>query len=144
MLRAFSHEGLMLPYETAFTRELPIPGAPSFATAPTPSRATSLTRGPSDTPAPEIKKATAHYNTSAHFLWIGDRTRQLDGAHVEYFRGIRNPVGVKVGPTMAGAELVRLLDIVNPDHEDGRVTLITRYGADKVRRSLARLRRKGN
>ena len=52
----------------------------------------------------------AHYYTSAHFLWVGDRTRQLDGAHVEYFRGIRNPIGVKVGPSMHADELVCLLD----------------------------------
>lgn len=52
----------------------------------------------------------AFYNTSAHFVWIGDRTRQLDGAHVEYFRGIRNPIGIKVGPSMAAEELVKLLD----------------------------------
>ncbi len=51
-----------------------------------------------------------YYNTSAHFLWIGDRTRQIGGAHVEYFRGIRNPIGIKVGPSMAKDELVRLLD----------------------------------
>lgn len=57
------------------------------------------------TPTPE-----EYYNTSAHFLWVGDRTRQLDGAHVEYFRGIRNPIGIKVGPSMAADELVSLLD----------------------------------
>ena len=51
-----------------------------------------------------------YYNTSAHFLWVGDRTRQLDGAHVEYFRGIRNPIGIKVGPSMVDDELVTLLD----------------------------------
>jgi hypothetical protein len=55
-------------------------------------------------------KRKAFYNTGAHFLWIGDRTRQLTGAHVEYFRGIRNPIGVKVGPSMEEEELVRLLD----------------------------------
>jgi hypothetical protein len=54
--------------------------------------------------------SSAHYNTSAHFLWIGDRTRQLDGAHVEYFRGIRNPIGIKVGPSMKDDELVQLLN----------------------------------
>ena len=56
------------------------------------------------------EKRKAFYNTGAHFLWIGDRTRQLTGAHVEYFRGIRNPIGVKVGPSMEEEELVRLLD----------------------------------
>ncbi|KAJ6542541.1 DAHP synthetase [Mycena vulgaris] len=112
-----SHEGLMLEYEQALTRAFPVPAA-----APTtqPSR-----------------KATAFYNTSAHFLWIGDRTRQLTGAHVEYFRGIRNPIGIKVGPTMGGEELVRLLGIVDPLKEAGRVTLITRYGAGKIEDHLA-------
>ncbi|ORX67898.1 phospho-2-dehydro-3-deoxyheptonate aldolase [Linderina pennispora] len=76
------------------------------------------------------------YNLSAHFIWIGDRTRQLDGAHIEYFRGVKNPVGVKVGPTMDAAELVRVLDILDPLLEPGRVTLITRYGADKIDKFL--------
>lgn len=83
-------------------------------------------------PLPQAKEPQSHYNTSAHFLWIGDRTRQLTGAHMEYFRGIRNPIGVKVGPSMETEELVRVLDILNPDRESGRVTLITRYGAGKV------------
>ncbi|KAJ3561793.1 hypothetical protein NP233_g9978 [Leucocoprinus birnbaumii] len=78
-----------------------------------------------------------NYNTAAHFLWIGDRTRSITGAHVEYFRGIRNPIGIKVGPTMEDDELVRLLDIVNPEKELGRVTLITRYGASKIDNHLA-------
>ncbi|KAF9009185.1 DAHP synthetase [Hymenopellis radicata] len=81
--------------------------------------------------------SSGYYNTSAHFLWIGDRTRQIGGAHVEYFRGIRNPIGIKVGPSMAKDELVRLLDIVNPSKDVGRITLITRYGADKIDIHLA-------
>ena len=72
------------------------------------------------------------YDTAAHFLWIGDRTRQLDGAHVEYMRGIANPIGVKAGPTTDSDELLRLLDILNPDNEPGRLTVITRMGADSV------------
>jgi len=72
----------------------------------------------------------------SHFLWIGDRTRNLDGAHVEYFRGIRNPIGIKVGPTMSAEELVNLLGIVDPDKEPGRITLICRYGSDKVEKCL--------
>lgn len=72
------------------------------------------------------------YDTSAHFIWIGDRTRQLDGAHVEFFRGVQNPIGIKVGPSMEVSELTRLLDIVDPNFEDGRVTLITRYGHTKI------------
>lgn len=72
------------------------------------------------------------YDTSAHMLWIGDRTRQLDGAHIEFMRGIANPVGVKVGPTMETDELIRLIDILNPENEAGRLSLIVRMGADKV------------
>ncbi|KAG8763990.1 hypothetical protein FRC11_007040 [Ceratobasidium sp. 423] len=124
-----SHEGLMLEYEEAMTRILPLP---HNLRAQEPSSPTSGSARLSTGANPNI----APYNTSAHFLWIGDRTRQLDGAHVEYFRGIRNPIGIKVGPSMQNDELVRLLDIVNPDREDGKVTLITRYGASKVEQFL--------
>ncbi|MFG1423805.1 class II 3-deoxy-7-phosphoheptulonate synthase [Roseixanthobacter liquoris] len=72
------------------------------------------------------------YATSGHLLWIGDRTRQPDHAHVEYFRGIRNPIGIKCGPSLSGDGLLRLLDILQPDNEAGRITLICRFGADKV------------
>ena len=102
-----SHEGLILDYEEVLTRKL-------------------------RNPLPQAKEPQSYYNTSAHFLWIGDRTRQITGAHIEYFRGIRNPIGMKVGPSMETEELVRVLDVLNPDRESGRVTLITRYGAGKV------------
>ena len=72
------------------------------------------------------------YGCSAHMLWIGDRTRQLDGAHVEYLRGVGNPIGVKVGPSMNPDELLRLIDLLNPDNDPGRLNLIVRMGADKV------------
>jgi 3-deoxy-7-phosphoheptulonate synthase len=72
------------------------------------------------------------YNTSAHMLWIGDRTRDLDGAHIEYFRGIRNPIGCKVGPSMEASELIELVDALNPDNEEGRLNLIVRMGADRI------------
>lgn len=72
------------------------------------------------------------YDTSAHMLWIGDRTRQLDGAHIEFMRGIKNPIGVKAGPTMDPDELIRLIDAVNPENEAGRLNVIVRMGADKV------------
>ncbi len=72
------------------------------------------------------------YDCSAHMLWIGDRTRDIDGAHVEFFRGIKNPVGVKVGPSMKEDELIELIEKINPDNEAGRLTLIVRMGADKV------------
>ena len=115
----------MLPYEEALTRQLPLPSS---------LRSTNEPR-------------EVFYNTSAHFIWIGDRTRQIDGAHVEYFRGIRNPIGIKVGPSMEAGELVKLLkgslsifssaltitlSVVNPDNLEGKVALITRYGATKV------------
>jgi len=83
-------------------------------------------------PLSQTREPQSYYNTSAHFLWIGDRTRQITGAHIEYFRGIRNPIGMKVGPSMETEELVRVLNVLNPDRESGRVTLITRYGAGKV------------
>ncbi|MCH7764371.1 MAG: 3-deoxy-7-phosphoheptulonate synthase class II [Candidatus Marinimicrobia bacterium] len=82
------------------------------------------------------------YDTSAHFLWIGDRTRFLGSAHVEFCRGIKNPIGVKCGPTMEPDELIQLLDILNPNDEAGRITLITRFGHDKVETYLPKLIRK--
>ena len=72
------------------------------------------------------------YNLGTHYPWIGDRTRGIDGAHVEYFRGIGNPIGLKVGPTADTDELVRLLDLLNPDREMGKATLICRFGAGKI------------
>jgi len=79
------------------------------------------------------------YDCSAHMLWIGDRTRQLDGAHVEFLRGVGNPIGVKVGPSMDSEELIRLIDILNPQNDPGRLNLIVRMGADKVEAGLPRL-----
>ena len=76
------------------------------------------------------------YNTSAHFLWIGERTRDLDGAHIEYFRHIRNPIGVKLGPTTTPETALRLIDMLDPDREPGRLTFITRMGAGKIRDAL--------
>jgi 3-deoxy-7-phosphoheptulonate synthase len=72
------------------------------------------------------------YGCSAHFLWIGDRTRQVEGAHVEFLRGLQNPLGIKVGPTQNQDDLLKLLDILNPRNEAGRITLISRMGADNV------------
>ncbi len=79
------------------------------------------------------------YACSAHFLWIGDRTRQADGAHVEFLRGVANPIGMKVGPSMDAADLLRLIEILNPANEAGRLTLISRMGAAKVADKLAPL-----
>lgn len=72
------------------------------------------------------------YATSGHMLWIGDRTRQADHAHVEYFRGVKNPIGLKCGPSLTPDGLLKLIDILNPDNEAGRLTLICRFGAEKV------------
>lgn len=80
-----------------------------------------------------------YYDTSAHFLWIGDRTRQPDGAHVEFARGVKNPIGLKCGPSLEPDELLRLIDILDPHNEPGRLTLIARFGADKAATGLPRL-----
>ena len=167
----------MLDYEEALTRFLPLPsgvqprsppGLPLAGTqlsrligrdnddtnskSPAGIPRGSLAHSSNIRPGGDVGPAMAHYNTSSHFLWVGDRTRQLDGGHIEYFRGIRNPIGVKVGPSMQAEELVKLLEsesiyevlselsppmltfvaVVNPNRESGRVTLITRYGAAKV------------
>lgn len=113
-----SHEGLLLEYETSLTRLLkdPTPPTPSFQ----PTTATAS------------QPPKSFYATSSHFLWIGDRTRQLTGAHVEFFRGIANPIGIKIGPSMDPKDLVALLNTVNPDREIGKVTLISRYGARNI------------
>jgi 3-deoxy-7-phosphoheptulonate synthase len=101
-----SHEGLILDYEESLTR----PAANYGITT----------------------SKYSYYNAGAHFLWIGDRTRQLDGAHVEYFSGIANPIGLKVGPTTDPDDLCELVKRLNPLKEPGHVTLISRCGADKV------------
>ena len=106
-----SHEALLLNYEESLTRQ--------------------------DT----ITQEQGWYATSAHMLWIGDRTRQPDGAHIEYMRGISNPIGLKCGPSLDPDELVRLVETLNPDNIPGRLTLIARMGADKVRTGLPPLLR---
>ncbi|KAG2188258.1 hypothetical protein INT44_001011 [Umbelopsis vinacea] len=103
-----SHEGLLLDYESSLTREHVVPSTGE-------------------------KK---YYNTGAHFLWIGDRTRQPEGGHVEYMKGIENPVGIKVGPTTNPDDLPIILDAINPTKDIGKVTLITRYGAGNVEKLL--------
>ncbi|KNC76817.1 3-deoxy-7-phosphoheptulonate synthase [Sphaeroforma arctica JP610] len=101
-----SHEGLILDYEAALTR---VEGTGEGA---------------------------KHYNTSAHYIWIGDRTREITGAHIEYFRGIANPIGVKCGPSMEPEELVRLIRILDPDQQAGRLSIITRYGHANIKNYL--------
>ena len=101
-----SHEALLLNYEESLTRQ--------------------------DT----ITDEQGWFTTSAHMVWIGDRTRQLDGAHVEYMSGINNPIGLKCGPTMETDDLLRLIDKLNPENIHGRLTLIARMGADQVLEKL--------
>jgi 3-deoxy-7-phosphoheptulonate synthase len=135
-----SHEGLLLEYEQALTRLLDKPVTNSPGASRQASRApTPPTRSPTLTPADngdvagsQPAKTREYYDTSAHFLWIGDRTRQLDHAHVEFFRGVANPIGIKVGPSTPTADLLALLRALNPQREPGKITLITRYGASKV------------
>ncbi len=79
------------------------------------------------------------YATSGHMLWIGDRTRQPDHAHIEFCRGIKNPIGLKCGPSLKPDELIKLIDVLNPDNEPGRLTLIARFGHDKVEKHLPKL-----
>ncbi len=80
-----------------------------------------------------------YYATSGHMLWIGDRTRQPDHAHIEFARGIKNPIGLKCGPSLKPDELIKLIDLLNPENEPGRLTLIARFGADKVDKHLPEL-----
>ena len=79
------------------------------------------------------------HDTSAHFVWIGDRTRQLDGAHVEFCRGIKNPIGLKCGPTLKADDLIKLCNKLNQENEPGRLTLISRFGSDNVEKFLPKL-----
>ncbi len=82
------------------------------------------------------------YDTSAHMIWIGDRTRQLDGAHVEFCRGVENPIGVKCGPSLRPDELIGLLDVLNPANTAGKIVLIARFGAQAISEGLPELVRK--
>lgn len=139
-----SHEGLLLEYEQSLTRRLRQPQNTPARLKDIPSSKATQSNGTSNTRSHYVRKSSVstsnpmmdHYNTSAHFIWIGDRTRQLNHAHVEYFRGIANPIGVKLGPTMPAEDIVPLLDILNPSHEVGKIVLITRYGHDKIKDHL--------
>lgn len=104
-----SHEALLLPYEQALTR-----------------RDTRL-------------DSESWYAGSAHLLWIGERTRQLDSAHLEFMRGISNPIGLKCSSALTPEDLIKLIDLLNPKNESGRLTLITRFGHQKIGDSLPKL-----
>jgi 3-deoxy-7-phosphoheptulonate synthase len=79
------------------------------------------------------------YDTSAHFIWVGERTRQLDGAHVDFLSRVRNPLGVKLGPNTSVDDVMALIEKLDPNHEPGRLTFITRMGAEKIREALPKL-----
>jgi len=79
------------------------------------------------------------YDCSAHMLWIGDRTRDVDGAHVEFLKGVKNPIGVKAGPTMNTSDLIKLTDVLNPENEAGRLNIIVRMGAEEIGKYLPEL-----
>ncbi len=104
-----SHECLLLRYESALVR--------SFA----------------------VGKKKKYYNAGAHFLWLGERTRHIDEAHVEFLRGIENPIGIKLSAKVTSAELVALVKKLNPDHESGKIVLIPRLGKNHVQEHLPRL-----
>lgn len=79
------------------------------------------------------------YNLSAHMVWLGNRTKSLDGAHVEYLRGLENPIGIKVGPPFDMDSLLKLIEVLNPEREGGKITLITRFGKDHVADELPKV-----
>jgi len=87
----------------------------------------------------QVPRRSGWYNLSAHLVWLGNRTRNLGEAHVEYFRGIENPIGIKVGPPFDVEETIKLIKTINPEHEDGKVVLITRFGKDRVEEDLPKL-----
>mmetsp|Transcript_24553 Transcript_24553/g.39579 ORF Transcript_24553/g.39579 Transcript_24553/m.39579 type:complete len:331 (-) Transcript_24553:150-1142(-) len=116
-----SHEGLVLDYEEAMTKKDAVPCTKSTKEQP------------------EEAKNVEFFNMGAHFLWIGNRTRQLDGAHVEYFRGLANPIGIKVGPKMPPDELIKLIKALDSKNEAGKITLITRFGYKNVSKVLPKL-----
>jgi 3-deoxy-7-phosphoheptulonate synthase len=104
-----------------------------------PRGAAAELRAGADPRGTRLMGSGSHVATSGHMLWIGDRTRQPDGAHVEYCRGIVNPIGLKCGPSLEADELLRLIDILNPSDEPGRLTLIGRFGAGKIDKHLPKL-----
>ena len=90
-----------------------------------------------------VDSTTGEYHTtSAHFVWIGDRTRQLDGGHVEFCKGIENPIGIKCGPTSKPEEIAKICEAINPKNEKGKITLISRFGHDQVEKFLPKLIRR--
>ncbi|MDR9418015.1 class II 3-deoxy-7-phosphoheptulonate synthase [Gracilimonas sp.] len=86
-----------------------------------------------------VPRKKGHFNLSAHMVWLGNRTRDLNGAHVEYFKGINNPVGIKIGPPFEIDETLKLIETLNPTHEAGKIVLITRFGKDNIERQLPEL-----
>ncbi len=154
-----SHEALLLAYEEALTRQeiLTRPEAQTRRQAAALQAAAggggagAAVGGAAGGGTPEAggvaagaggavdRQAAAWYGASAHMLWLGERTRQLDGAHIEYLRGIANPIGVKVGPTATPEDVLGLMDALDPKQEPGRLVLITRMGAGNLPKHLPAL-----
>lgn len=135
-----SHEALLLEYESVMTR--PCLTLPSGQTSVISSEeaAQHMTKSSSfESSATAVAPLVQHFNLSAHFVWIGNRTRALSDAHVELMRGIANPIGIKVDAEIAPEELVTLLDRIDPNREPGRITLISRFGHSKVTSGLPKL-----
>ncbi|KAK4537469.1 hypothetical protein CDCA_CDCA12G3494 [Cyanidium caldarium] len=129
-----SHEALLLNYEEALTHRF-VRNMPIWEEEEEEVQLAAASHGSA------ADASGTYFATSAHFMWIGERTRQLDAAHVEFLRGIANPVGIKASAKMTPQELLTLLDAVNPQNALGRVTLITRMGADGIGRALPPLMR---
>ena len=106
-------------------------------TRSTSSRATRPSSSATRRPSPAATPSRGDwYDCSAHMLWVGERTRQLDGAHLEFLRGVHNPLGCKIGPSATADDVVGICEILNPDQIPGRLTLITRMGAGNVAEAL--------
>ncbi|EFP74182.1 uncharacterized protein PGTG_00138 [Puccinia graminis f. sp. tritici CRL 75-36-700-3] len=141
-----SHEALLLEYEEALTRtvqparsvrarkisSMAAGSAPSIKETAAPQSTAPSSKNPNSS----HESHSPSYDLSAHLVWVGERTRQLDHAHLEFLRGIANPVGVKLGPKTTPEELIGILDILNPSYEEGKILLICRFGANHVERCL--------
>ncbi|KAH9467204.1 hypothetical protein MJO28_000200 [Puccinia striiformis f. sp. tritici] len=138
-----SHEALLLEYEEALTRTIqPERSARARKISSVtsgveiPKKETIPSEGSSSRQDPSQDSGAPSYDLSAHLVWVGERTRQIDHAHLEFLRGISNPIGVKLGPKTTPEDLLSILDILNPNYEEGKILLICRFGAEHVDRCL--------
>lgn len=137
-----SHEALLLEYEEALTRTIQPARSvrarkiSSMAAGSGPSIQEAIAPRSTTSPNTCPETSSPSYDLSAHLVWVGERTRQLDHAHLEFLRGISNPVGVKLGPKTTPEDLIGILDILNPTYEEGKILLICRFGAEHVDQCL--------